>query len=92
MENERLTDIKQLEGAIEAILFAAGHPMEYSKLGEVLGLTPRDTKQLVMHLAERWGRDENGKGKGKATKSVRKTPKKTVTAAQRVAAKGRKRK
>lgn len=58
MENERLTDIKQLEGAIEAILFAAGHPMEYSKLGEVLGLTPRDTKQLVMHLAERWGRDE----------------------------------
>lgn len=60
MENERLTDIKQLEGAIEAILFAAGHPMEYSKLGEVLGLTPRDTKQLIMHLAERWGRDENG--------------------------------
>ena len=60
MENERLTDIKQLEGAIEAILFAAGHPMEYSKLGEVLGLTPRDTKQLVMHLADRWGRDENG--------------------------------
>lgn len=60
MENERLTDIKQLEGAIEAILFAAGHPMEYSKLGEVLGLMPRDTKQLVMHLAERWGRDENG--------------------------------
>ena len=39
-----------------------------------------------------WGRDENGKGKGKATKSVRKTPKKAVTAAQRVAAKGRKRK
>lgn len=60
MENERLTDIKQLEGAIEAILFAAGHPMEYSKLGEVLGLTPRDTKQLIMHLAERWGRDETG--------------------------------
>ena len=60
MENERLTDIKQLEGAIEAILFAAGHPMEYSKLGEVLGLTPRDTKQLIMHLAERWGRHETG--------------------------------
>ena len=60
MENARLTDIKQLEGAIEAILFAAGHPMEYSKLGEVLGLTPRDTKQLIMHLAERWGRDETG--------------------------------
>ena len=58
MENEQLTDIKQLEGAIEAILFAAGHPMEYAKLGEVLGLTSRDTKQLVAHLAERWNADE----------------------------------
>ena len=58
MENEQLTDIKQLEGAIEAILFAAGHPMEYSKLGEVTGLTPRDTKQLVAHLAERWNSDD----------------------------------
>ena len=37
-----------------------------------------------------WGRDENGKGKD--TKSVRKTPKRTVTAAQRIAAKGKKRK
>ena len=37
-----------------------------------------------------WGRDENGKGKG--AKSVRKTPKRTVTAAQRIAAKGKKRK
>ena len=57
MENEQLTDIKQLEGAIEEILFAAGHPMEYSKLGETLGLTPRDTKQLVGHLSERWNAD-----------------------------------
>ena len=57
MENEQLTDIKQLEGAIEAILFAAGHPIEYSKLGETLGLPPRDTKQLVGHLSERWNAD-----------------------------------
>ena len=57
MENEQLTDIKQLEGAIEAILFAAGHPIEYSKLGETLGLTTRDTKQLVGHLSERWNAD-----------------------------------
>lgn len=58
MENEQLTDIKQLEGAIEAILFAAGHPVEYSRLGETLGLTPRDAKQLVGHLSERWSSDE----------------------------------
>lgn len=42
--------------------------------------------------AEAWDRDENGKGRGKGTKSVRKTPKRTVTAAQRIAAKGKKRK
>ena len=58
MENEQLTDIKQLEGAIEAILFAAGHPMEYSKLGDVLGLSARDAKQLAGHIAERWNSDE----------------------------------
>ena len=57
MDNDQLTDIQQLEGAIEAILFAAGHPIEYSKLGETLGLTPRDTKQLVGHLSERWNAD-----------------------------------
>lgn len=60
MENEQLTDIKQLEGAITAILFAAGHPMEYSKLGDVLGLTTKDTKQLVTHLSDRVNADEHG--------------------------------
>lgn len=38
--------------------------------------------------AEKWGRDDEGKRK--ATKSVRKTPKSPVSAAKRVAAKGRK--
>lgn len=60
LENEQLTDIKQLEGAITAILFAAGHPMEYSKLGDVLGLTTKDTKQLVTHLSDRVNADEHG--------------------------------
>lgn len=57
MENEQLNGIKELEGAIEAILFAAGHPMEYSKLAETLGLGVRDTKQLISHLSERWNSD-----------------------------------
>ena len=48
---EKLTEIKQLEGALEAILFAAGHPVKYEKIGEVLSLTPRDTKRMAEHLA-----------------------------------------
>lgn len=60
LENEQLTDIKQLEGAIEAILFAAGHPMEYSKIGDVLGLATGDTKRLVSHLADRINSNDCG--------------------------------
>ena len=32
--------------------------MEYSKLGDVLGLSARDAKQLAGHIAERWNSDE----------------------------------
>ena len=35
---EKLEQIKNLEGAIEAILYAAGYPVKYSKIAEVLGL------------------------------------------------------
>lgn len=48
---ERLTEIKKLEGAFEAILFAAGHPVTYDKLGEVLSLTPRDARRMAEHIA-----------------------------------------
>ena len=54
---EKLTEIKQLEGALEAILFAAGHPVKYDKLGEVLSLTPRDTKRMAEHLAASYNSD-----------------------------------
>jgi segregation and condensation protein B len=54
---EKLTEIKQLEGALEAILFAAGHPVKYDKLGEALSLTPRDTKRMAEHLAGSYNSD-----------------------------------
>lgn len=54
---EKLTEIKQLEGALEAILFAAGHPVKYDKLGEALSLTPRDTKRMAEHLASSYNSD-----------------------------------
>ena len=52
-------DIKDLEKAIEAILFAAGHPMPYSKLGEVLGYTEPQIRKTVRAFAERYNSDEN---------------------------------
>ena len=59
-ETEQLTEIQQLEGAFEAILFAAGHPMEYSVIGEALSMTKRDARTMAEHIAEKYNRDENG--------------------------------
>ena len=52
-------DTNDLEKAIEAILFAAGHPMPYSKLGEVLGYTESQIRKTVKSFAEKYNSDEN---------------------------------
>ena len=44
---EPLTSAREIEQAIEAILFAAGYPMRYDKLGEILGLQTKDIKTMV---------------------------------------------
>ena len=44
-------DIKDVESAIEAILFAAGHPVTYEKLGEVLDLFEAQVKKKVKDFA-----------------------------------------
>ena len=49
---DALTTVNDIKNAIEAILFAAGHPMEYGKLAEVLGLTAKDIKTLVSDMAK----------------------------------------
>lgn len=57
---EQLTEIKKIEGAIEAILFAAGHPVEYKKIAETLQMTPRDTRRITEHMADARNADETG--------------------------------
>ena len=52
-------DKENLEKAIEAILFAAGHPMSYEKLVEVLGYFGAQIKKKVFSMAERYNSDEN---------------------------------
>ena len=44
---EPLGSAQEVEQAIEAILFAAGHPMRYDKLAEVLSLTVKDVRAMV---------------------------------------------
>ena len=44
--------IRNVEQAIEAILFAAGYPVKYEKLSEVIGLPQRDIRNITARMAE----------------------------------------
>lgn len=59
---EQLEQIKNIEGAIEAILYAAGHPVAYDRIAEVLGLTRRDIKRMVEHIAESYNKEDSAHG------------------------------
>ena len=56
--NEQINQLKNIEGAIEAILYAAGYPVKYEKIAEVLGLDLRNTKKLIEHMSERYNAPE----------------------------------
>lgn len=47
-------DIKDVEKAIEAILYAAGHPVTYERLSAVIGLTQRDIRRFVEHMIDNY--------------------------------------
>ncbi len=53
---EKPLDITDVEKAIEAILFAAGYPVAYEKLSEVIGLPQRDIRRLTEHMVSRYDR------------------------------------
>jgi segregation and condensation protein B len=59
-QENKLSEIRKIEGALEAILFAAGHPVSYEKLGEALELTPGDAKRIAEHLAEKYNSNTDG--------------------------------
>ena len=60
-QNEAIT-IEKVRAAIEAILFAAGHPVEYSKLSDVLGLSVRDIKNMVGAMSAEYNAEDSPRG------------------------------
>jgi segregation and condensation protein B len=44
--------VKDIEMAIEAILFAAGYPVTYEKLSEVIGLSKSDVRDMVANMSK----------------------------------------
>ena len=59
---EKLEQIKNIEGAIEAILYAAGYPVKYTKIAEVLGLDEKNTKAIIEHMSEEYNGAKSKKG------------------------------
>ena len=59
---EQLTSEQDLKQAIEAILYAAGYPMRYDKLGELLGLSTKDIKTLVRSMADHFAQEDTHHG------------------------------
>ena len=54
-------DLPDLDGEdsaaiIEAVLFAAGHPLEYSKIAPLFGSVPSEVKRRVAEIAEEFNR------------------------------------
>ncbi len=64
MNREEQVEIKleAVTAAIEAILYAAGHPVEYSKLSEVLGLSKSDIKSMVEAMSEEYNSKDSKRG------------------------------
>ena len=59
---EQINELKNIEGAIEAILFAAGYPVKYAKIAEVLGLDIRNTKTLIKHMSSEYNSEKSKRG------------------------------
>ena len=49
----------QYESIIEAVLFAAGHPVSYQKLGEVLSMSPSAARNIVCAYMERYNAEDS---------------------------------
>ena len=53
---------EELERIFEAALFAAGHPLKYDRLANVLGMMPGKTRKFAKAFAERYNAPEHNRG------------------------------
>ena len=60
MNEQQTPNISDIGEAIEAILFAAGYPVKYDKLAEVLGLSASDVRLFCEHMAKEY--EKAGRG------------------------------
>lgn len=53
-------EIRKIQGAIEAILFASGEPVPESRFSEVLSIDAETTRKALQSLMERCGKPSSG--------------------------------
>ncbi len=61
--SEILTLSNQTKEVLEAVLFAAGHPVTYEKLGQVFEISPREAKSIAAEYAAEYN-------SGKVTRGI----------------------
>ena len=59
---EQINQLKNIEGAIEAILYAAGYPVKYEKIAEVIGLDVSNTKKIISLMSEAFNEENSKRG------------------------------
>lgn len=59
---EQINQLKNIEGAIEAILYAAGYPVKYEKIAEVIGLDVSNTKKIISLMSEAFNGETSKRG------------------------------
>lgn len=60
--DQQINQIKNIEAAVEAILFAAGYPVKYEKISEVLGLDVKSTKTIISQMSESYNGEASARG------------------------------
>lgn len=56
----RLTDLRQIEGAVETLLFVTDQPLSPSRIGEIIEAEAEVVEAVLVHLGERLRREGRG--------------------------------
>ena len=54
MDEEKFLTSEEIKRILEAVLFAAGHPLTFAKLAEVIGVSEKEIARLVSEYADEY--------------------------------------
>ena len=52
LEEEKILTVEEIKRIMEAVLFAAGHPVTFSKLAEVIGISEEKVRAIARENVE----------------------------------------